>query len=388
MDHIAPVLALASLAAWIYLLAGRGGFWRCSEILNSVDRAPTRWPNVVAVVPARNEAQLIGDCLGALARQDYPGKFSVVAVDDNSDDDTAGAARAGWWNGSQAGLHIVTGAPLAAGWTGKLWAMDQGVARAIDIDPEAEFIWFTDADIAHDPDVLRRLVARAETDEYDLVSTMVLLKCRGLWEQLLIPAFVFFFQKLYPFPWVNDPGHAMAAAAGGSMLVRRAALQRIGGITSIRNELIDDCALARAVKQGGKVWLGLTDASHSLRDYATLGEIWAMVTRTAFHQLRYSVLLLMGTFLSMILIYLVPAGVILTWKLHEESWALTFAVAAFLAMMIAYGPGLRLYGFGVARGILLPLAALCYTAMTMDSARRHWLGRGGSWKSRIHAPTV
>jgi hopene-associated glycosyltransferase HpnB len=380
MDELATALASASLAAWLWLLVGRGGFWRCSEILGTVDREPAHWPQVVAVIPARNEARVIGACLGSLARQDYPAAFSVVVVDDASDDDTAGAARA--VDGLRNRIEIVSGAPLAAGWTGKMWALDQGVTRAAAAYPDAEFIWFTDADITHDPDVLRRLVIRAELDCLDMVSTMVLLNCRAMWERLLIPAFVFFFQKLYPFPWVNDPRRAMAAAAGGSVLIRRRALARIGGIAAIRNELIDDCALARAVKRDGKIWLGLTDASRSLRDYASLGEIWSMVTRTAFHQLRYSILLLTGSVLVMALIYLVPAGVILTWPLHGDGMALVFAALAFLAMMAAYAPTLLLYRQGVAHRVLLPAAALCYTAMMLDSARRHWLGRGGTWKSR------
>jgi hopene-associated glycosyltransferase HpnB len=383
MDDLVLGLALASLAAWVYLLMGRGGFWRCSEILEQSDVEPAQWPHVVAVIPARNEAELIGACLMSLGRQDYPGEFSIVMVDDNSDDATSEAARDTLPAGS---LHIVAGAPLPAGWTGKLWAMDQGVAQAVEIDPQADFIWFTDADIEHDTDVLRRLVSMAESQKYDLVSTMVLLNCRGFWERLLIPAFVFFFQKLYPFPWVNDARHAMAAAAGGNMLIRRDALTRIGGLRAIRNELIDDCALARAVRQGGAIWLGLTDASRSLRDYATLGEIWSMVTRTAFHQLGYSAVMLIGTVLAMTLIYLTPAVVILAWPLHGVFSALAFALAAFLSMMAAYAPVLRLYGHDAGRGVLLPAAALCYTAMTIDSAGRHWQGRGGSWKSRIHAP--
>ena len=383
MDDFALGLALASLAAWVYLLKGRGGFWRCSEVLPKADAERSGWPHVVAVIPARNAAQLIGACLGALERQEYPAGFAVVMVDDNSNDATSEVVRDAM---PADNLHIVSGAPLPAGWTGKLWAMHQGVVRATEIDSQAEFIWFTDADIEHDPDVLRRLVSMAESHKLDLVSTMVLLNCRGFWERLLIPAFVFFFQKLYPFPWVNDARHAMAAAAGGSMLIRRDALTRIGGIGAIRNELIDDCALARAVKQDGAIWLGLTDVSRSLREYDTLGEIWSMVTRTAFHQLCYSGLMLIGTLLSMGLIYLMPAIVILTWPLHDGFLALAFALAAFLSMMAAYAPVLRLYGHDAARGILLPAAALCYTAMTIDSARRHWLGRGGSWKSRTHAP--
>lgn len=383
MDDLAFGLALASLAAWVYLLMGRGGFWRCSEILPEADTEPDRWPHVVVVIPARNEAQLIGACLGALGRQDYPAGLSVVMVDDNSEDATSSVARDAMLEG---GLHIVAGAPLPAGWTGKLWAMHQGVARVAEIDPQAEFIWFTDADIKHDADVVRRLVSTAEINKLDLVSTMVMLNCRGFWERLLIPAFVFFFQKLYPFPWVNDARHKMAAAAGGSMLIRRDALIRIGGIEAIRNELIDDCALARAVKSGGGIWLGLTDASRSLREYATLGEIWSMVNRTAFHQLGYSVLMLIGTVFFMGLIYLTPAIVILAWPLHGNFWTLVFALAAFVSMMAAYAPILRLYGHDAGRGVLLPAAALCYTVMTIDSARSHWLGRGGSWKSRTHAP--
>lgn len=392
MEELTTVLAAVSLAAWVWLLTARNRFWRGSEMLDDTDAAPASWPSVVAVIPARDEAELIGRALRSIAGQDYPAQLSVVVVDDESDDGTAEAARAA---GVGVTLDVVSGASLPTGWTGKLWALEQGIARAGATTPDAAFIWLTDADIEHDPDVLRRLVARAEIGRLDLVSTMVMLKCGSAWERLLIPAFVFFFQKLYPFPRVNDPRARIAAAAGGCILLRRAALMRIGGIAAIRNELIDDCALAREIKKSalaretknaGSIWLGLSRSSRSLRDYRNLGDIWHMVARTAFHQLGYSTLLLAGTVIAMAVIYLAPPLIVVLWPVHGIGWAALFAAAAYLLMMIAFAPTLRLYDRGPAAALALPVAAAFYVAMTVDSARRHWRGHGGSWKARHYVP--
>ena len=372
-----------SLAAWAYLVLGHGMFWTASVRLPGGDTDPPEWPAVAAVVPARDEAAFIGRAVRSLAGQDYPGEFAIVVVDDSSGDGTADAARAAAPDGC---IEVVRGAGPPPGWTGKLWALDQGVRRAADIAPDAAFLWFTDADIEHAPDALRRLVRRAEADGCDLVSLMVRLNCESGWERLLIPAFVFFFQKLYPFRRVNDARSRTAGAAGGCMLVRRAALNRIGGLAAIRGDLIDDCALARAIKPGGGIWLGLTASTRSIRPYPALGDIWSMVARTAFHQLGYSATLLAGAIVGMALLYLAPPLAVLGWPAHGDGTALALGAASWVLMTVVYGPTLRLYGLSPVNRLLLPVAALFYVAMTADSARRHWSGRGGAWKARYHAP--
>jgi hopene-associated glycosyltransferase HpnB len=255
--RIAVVTALdvaggLALAAWAWLLVARGGFWRADQRLTDAGSELATWPTVVAVIPARDEAASVGRAVESLLRQDYPGRFTVVLVDDNSRDGTADAARKAATNANATErLRVVAGAPLATGWTGKLWAVHQGLAEAARFAPNAAYVLLTDADVVHEPAGLRRLVAKAETERHALVSLMVKLRCEAGWEKLLIPAFVFFFQKLYPFPWVNDPNRPTAAAAGGCMLVRRDTLSDIGGVERIRNRLIDDCALARAIKVRG-----------------------------------------------------------------------------------------------------------------------------------------
>ena len=376
--------AAISACAWIALLFARGGFWRVRTVLDRTE-APVRatWPRVAAVVPARNEAAVLGRCLAALAAQDYPGPFGIVVIDDDSTDDTSTVARRALPRGR--GLVLRGGAP-PPGWTGKLWALDRGVRKAGETGGEPVYLWFTDADVLHPPDTLRRLVAKAEREPADLVSLMVLLRCRTAWERLLIPAFVFFFRKLYPFRWVNDPCARSAAAAGGCMIVRRAALERAGGLGAIRGDLIDDCALARSIKRNGPVWLGLTARSRSIRAYGRLAGLWRMVARTAFHQLRYSASLLAATVVALLVVYLGPPLVLLAWPLHGDAAAALLGALALLAMCIAYLPTVRLYGGGPFETLLLPLAALFYAAMTLDSARRHWSGRGGAWKARYHRP--
>jgi hopene-associated glycosyltransferase HpnB len=268
---------------------------------------------------------------------------------------------------------VISGAPRPAGWAGKPWAMAQGAERARD----AAFVWFTDADIVHAPDTLRRLVAKAEADARDLVSLMVILDCRTFWDRLLIPAFVFFFQMLYPFRWVADPRRATAGAAGGSILIRAAALDRVGGVAAVSGALIDDCALARAVKgSGGRIWLGLSEADRSIRPYGGLGGIWRMVARSAYDQLNYSFAALLGTVAGLALFYLAPPVLTVS--------GMTLGALAWLMMALTEAPTLRIYRLPLAWGLFLPVAALMYLGMTVDSARRHWHGRGGEWKGRTH----
>src|SRR5579862_2082238 len=308
----------AGLAVWIYLLLFRGGFWLMRE---RDDRAlppePATWPAVIAVVPARNEADVIVRSVGSLLGQDYPGTFRLVLVDDNSEDGTDRvAAEAAAAIGAADRLTLIAGQPLARGWTGKLWAVSQGVEAASASGPA--YLWITDADIAHEPQTLRRLVARAEAGQLALVSLMARLQT-GTWaERLLIPAFVFFFDMLFPFGWVNDPRRKLAAAAGGCMLVRREALEAAGGIASIRGEIIDDCALGARLKAQGPIWLGLTRTSVSLRPYVSLGDIARMVSRSAYAQLGYSPWLLAGTVLGMALVYLAAPVVA---ELGDSWWA-------------------------------------------------------------------
>jgi hopene-associated glycosyltransferase HpnB len=377
---VSPALALAalSLAAWLYLLFGRGFFWRPYE--GAPAPPPVRWPSVVAIVPARNEAAVVGRSLGSLLAQRYAGEFRIVLVDDHSTDGTAEAARAAAAAaGAEGRLAVESAPPLPAGWTGKLWAMAAGVEAAERRGDGPELYLFTDADIVHAPTNLAGLVARAEAERRDLVSEMVLLRCRSPAERFLIPAFVFFFAMLYPFGWSNDPRRGTAAAAGGSMLLRRSAYRRIGGLAAIRGALIDDCALAKAVKlSGGATWLGLTREAESVRPYPAIADVWRMVARTAYAQLRYSPLLLAGTVLGLAVTYLAPVAL-----LFAGGAAAWLAGAAWAAMTLAYLPMVRFYRLSPLRAPLLPAAASVYLAATVDSARRYWRGAGGEWKGRV-----
>lgn len=374
-------LAVLSLLLWLGLLTAHGRFWRADQRLAVPPGAAG--PRVVAVVPARNEAAAIAKSVGSLLCQDYDG-LHVVVVDDHSGDGTAEIARDAAAQAAAADrLTVIQAAPLPPGWSGKMWAVSQGVTAAAAREPD--YLWLTDADIAHAPQQLSRLVAKAEAERLDLVSLMVLLNVASAAEKLLVPAFVFFFQKLYPFPKVNDPSSRVAGAAGGCMLVRRAALERAGGIAAIRGALIDDCALARRLKDQGPIWLGLTRASLSLRPYPHLADIWAMVARTAYTQLNHSPLLLVGTVLAMALIYLVPPLAALIGAVRGEFGLAAAGAAGWAAMAVAYRPTLELYRMPWWRALTLPLAGLLYTLMTVDSARRHWLGRGGGWKGRTYA---
>lgn len=388
-------LTLLSLLIWIYLLSWRGQFWRSDQRLAATPPEDLQeWPTVWAVVPARNEASLLPQTLRSLLLQDYPGAFKVILMDDHSSDGTARVAQetaAALDRPDQ--LQILTVEPLPPGWTGKLWAMAQGVEVANQQPPTPDYLLLTDADILHDRGNLRQLVAKAVAEKLDLVSLMVLLRCESFWERLLIPAFVFFFQKLYPFRWANDPNHPLAAAAGGCILVDRQALLRAGGIAAVRQALIDDCALAAAIKSGGnptqpqqrgRIWLGLTQTTLSLRPYPSLETIWTMVARTAFTQLNYSTGLLLGTLVAMVLVYLLPpVSTILGLLLGQ--WPVAIAgLLTWLLMILAYLPTIRLYKLNPLWAIALPAIALLYNLMTLDSALRHWRGAGGAWKGRVY----
>jgi hopene-associated glycosyltransferase HpnB len=363
------------LAIWLYLLLLHRGFWLLRERDTVQVTEPLAWPSVVAVVPARNEADVIQQNIGSLVAQDYPGPFYIVLVDDLSDDGTADLARG---LGSDR-LTVLAGGTRPPGWTGKLWAMQQGSDLATTWQPE--FLWFTDADIAHSPDNLRQLVTRAESGGRVLVSLMARLHCRSTAEHFLIPAFVFFFDMLFPFGAVNNPRSKVAAAAGGCMLARRSALEKAGGIAAIRHNIIDDCALGRAMKAQGPIWLGLTDRAVSLRPYPHISDIRHMVTRTAYAQLGYSPLVLAGTLLGLAMVYLAPVMTALfAWGVSQ--------LAGWLAWIIMAGmfqPILRFYRLSPLWGLALPLIGVFYAAFTLESAFQHWTGKGGMWKGRAQA---
>ncbi len=371
---IALLLGGASLAIWLCLLLGNGGFWLARERdMIGVPPEPRSWPEVVAVVPARDEAAVIARSIASLAAQDYPGRFHIVLVDDGSSDGTATLARAA---AAPERLTVLPGAPLPAGWTGKLWAVDQGIASA----GTPRYLWLTDADIAHAPDTLRSLVSRAEAGGLSLVSLMAKLRCAAPAERALVPAFVFFFQMLYPFAKVNRRG-GRGAAAGGCMLVRRDALERAGGIGAVRGALIDDCAVGALLKRQGPIWLGLTDRAHSIRAYDTVGSVAAMIERSAYAQLRYSPLLLAGTILGLALVYMTPPLL----ALFGHGAARWLGVAAWALMALAFQPMLRFYRGSPFWGVGLPAIATFYTLCTLRSAWAHGRGRGGMWKGRAQA---
>jgi hopene-associated glycosyltransferase HpnB len=371
------ILAIAAFAVWVYLIACRGGFWLAAE-RDDGGPAPSAWPAVNAVIPARDEAESVGQTVASLLQQDYRGAFSVVLVDDHSSDGTAAVARQAAATAVDR-LTVVQGADLPAGWTGKLWAMQQGVDRALANEPG--YLLFTDADIVFAPDTLARLVAQAESEKLVLNSLMVKLRCESFAERAFIPAFVFFFQMLYPFAWVNDRARSTAAAAGGCMLVRREALAAAGGIEAIRGALIDDCALARALKPQGPIRLSLTERAHSIRRYPGLEDIRRMVARSAYTQLNYSPLLLAGTLAGMALVYLAPALL----ALFGHGAAQTLGLLAWALMAVAFLLILRFYRLAPLWAPVLPLIALGYMAFTLDSAYQYARKRGGLWKGRVQS---
>jgi len=367
-----------SVIIWIGLLLARGNFWRADQRLGPAGELD-HWPEVVAVIPARDEAETIGQTVSSLLAQDYPGELKIIVVDDNSTDGTAQAA------GISSCLHVISGRPLQDGWTGKLWAVSQGLEAVDEFALTSKYVLLTDADITHAPGNLRHLVFKAEGDGLSLVSLMVKLRCQNFWERFLIPAFVFFFQKLYPFPWVNDPKNGMAAAAGGCMLVRLDTLQRAGGIDSIKDRLIDDCAMGALIKAKGPIWVGLGELTSSSRAYNRLSEIWHMVARTAFVQLDHSVLKLLGTVVAMVLIYLAPPVGLIVGVLTNSPELILLGTMGWGLMSIAYMPTLRYYKRPLLTSLGLPAAGFLYTLMTVSSAVRHWRGVGGSWKGRSYS---
>lgn len=386
LSHVsaAGTIGILALAIWLHLFFGRAWFWRVKKFdADGIQiEPPDIWPKIVAIVPARNEAETIGEVVASLLKQDYPGPLSVVVVDDHSDDATAAiAARVARENDAEENVHIQAALALPDGWTGKLWALNEGVASGAAWAPT--FYWFTDADITHAPDTLRRLVARAAQKKLDLASLMVLLEAKTLPERALIPAFLYFFLMLYPPGWIEDEDLGTAGAAGGCILLRREALERIGGFAAIRQEVIDDCALAKAIKHsGGRAWMGLTRKSQSLRAYGTFRELRDLISRSAFTQLRYSALLLLGTLLGLSLTYVLPLLLLLA----EEAPARILGGAAWLLMTLSFLPTVRFYRLSPLWAPLLPLMAIFYSYSTLLSAARYWSGQGGQWKGRAQAP--
>lgn len=367
---VVTLLAVLAALAWVWLLLFQGGFWKAAPVLPP--SVPRDAPDVDVVVPARDEQAVVGRAVASLLAQDYAGRIRVVLVDDGSTDGTGDIARGLRGNHD---LAVIDGAARPRGWAGKLWAVHQGVAAG-----DAPLVLLTDADIEHDPRHVATLVAQAERSGCDMVSEMVRLNCETLPERAMIPAFVYFFAMLYPFAWVNDPMKATAAAAGGTVLIRRAALARIGGIGQIRAALIDDVSLARTVKTGGKIWLGHSGLAQSIRPYPAFADIWRMVARSAYVQLKYSPSLLLGTVLGLALIFLVPPLA----ALFAHGLARWAGLAAWTMMAGSFLPILRRYGASPLWAPALPLIACFYLAATVGSAFDHHRGQGVVWKSRAY----
>lgn len=375
------LLAIISFGIWAYFAAAHGGFWRVRRLMMPARHDLQREVSVAAVVPARNEADVIGPCIASLLQQRGV-NIHVFVVDDASTDGTAEAAlRAAEAIGRNNRLTVVQGHRLPAGWSGKLWAVHQGIEKAQSLRPD--YLLLTDADIVHGPDSLRSLITVAEKGNYDLASLMVKLHCESLAERALIPAFVFFFLMLYPPEWIANTRRKTAGAAGGCILIRPKAVERAGGIAAIRHEIIDDCALARRVKgSGGKVWLGLTAETHSIRPYGSFAAIGRMISRAAFNQLRHSTLLLLLTLLGLAITYIAPPALLLS---HERIAAL-LGGAGWLLMSLAFFPTVRLYRVNPLWSLALPAIAAFYMGATVHSACRFWMGKGGEWKGRVQDP--
>jgi hopene-associated glycosyltransferase HpnB len=374
MSSLAAIVATLTAVTWAYLALARGAFWRLKTTRVDASDEAGFSGGIAAIVPARDEAELIGPVVTSLLSQRVD--MSVFLVDDESTDGTADVARRAAERAGKA-LVVIPSKPLPAGWSGKLWAMHQGIERARALNPA--WLMLADADVVHDAETVANLSRIASQGHYDLVSFMVKLHCESLPEKLLIPAFVYFFFMLYPPAWIRDPRRSTAGAAGGCMLVSAEALNRAGGLEAMRGALIDDCSLARLLKQnGGRLWLGLTHHSQSLRRYQTFSEIERMVSRTAFNQLQHSSLLLLGTVAGMIITYLAPPLLLLT----DRGVPFFLGWAAWAAMTITYSTMVRHYGLNPGWALTLPLAALFYLGATMHSALKYWSGSGGDWKGR------
>ena len=384
------ILTALSLAIWLYLVLCRGRFWRTDEQLHRQDAsmmpAPEHWPDIAIIIPARDEVETIWQVITSHLQTTYQGNWHVFLVDDQSTDGTANLAQAAANTDNR--LTIVETSPLPEGWSGKLWALHHGI-QAANTSMAAKYFLLTDADIVHAPQTLASLVTQAEHQQLSLVSLMARLDARGLWGSILIPAFIFFFMKLYPFRWNNQPDNRLAAAAGGCCLVNTERLSATGGIETFKNALIDDCALARQIKNTvprHPISLELADREVvSIRDNRKLTSIWTMVARTAYTQLDYSPFKLIGTVIGMILIYLIPALGILTWPWHGDFMAGVLASLTLTLMLVSYTPTMRLYGGTFCQTLSLPVAGMIYTIMTIHSATRHWQGRGGRWKGRHYS---
>jgi hopene-associated glycosyltransferase HpnB len=373
-------LSFLALAIWLYLIVGRGGFWLSSVRDQGAFAPPNTWPTVAIIIPARDEAEGIAASVGSLLAQDYAGPLRIILVDDGSTDGTAAiATRTATEASREQALEVITGEPLPAGWTGKLWALKQGIDRAQ--AGGANYYLLSDADIVYAPDVLGGLVARAQAGGLVLTSLMVKLRCASLAERALVPAFIFFFEMLYPFAWINRPEAATAGAAGGCMLVRADILQQIGGLARIRDALIDDCALAAELKLYGPIFLSLTERARSIRRYPGFQDIRRMVSRSAYAQLRYSPLMLTGVVAGIGLTYLAPP----LFALLGSGLTQAAGLVAWLLMALAFQPTLRFYRVSPLWGIALPAIAFCYTLFTLDSALQYARGKGGLWKGRVQA---
>ena len=388
MGQTAPVsaivwIAAGSLAAWLWLLLCQGFFWR-TDIRLPARADPDDWPPVCVVVPARDEAAVLPESLPSLLAQDYPGRAEIFLVDDGSSDGTGELARA--LASRHGGLPLTVDSPgePPAGWTGKLWAVRHGIGLARARDPE--YLLLTDADIAHAPDSLRELVAAARTGGFDAVSLMARLRVESLWERLVVPAFVYFFAQLYPFRRIGRRSARTAAAAGGCVLLRADAAERARIPDAIRQAVIDDVALARAVKGGGgHIWLGLAERVDSVRPYPRLHDLWRMVSRSAYAQLRHNPLLLLGTVVGLALVYLVPPVALLAGLTVGSTATAVLGGLAWLVMTGTYVPMIRYYGQPLRLAPLLPFTAFLYLLMTVDSAVQHYRGRGAAWKGRTYA---
>ncbi len=377
LAHAASIVGLLVLLSWVYLLAFHGTFWRIIELKRDLTARPV--PRLAAIVPARNEAAVIAESIASLLGQDGGESLDVFLVDDGSTD---GTSRVAVEAARRAGkpITVVEGSPLPDGWSGKLWALQQGLETASGLKPD--FFLLTDADIVHAPDSIATLAGIAESGGYDLASFMVKLHCGGVAEKLLIPVFVLFFFKLYPPAWIADPRRSTAGAAGGCMLVRPEALARAGGLAAIRGEIIDDCALARTIKRtGGKVWLGVTSSTCSIRPYGSFAEIGRMISRTAFNQLGHSAWMLLAALAGLALVYLAPLALLFAGPAPAALGALTW-----LMMARCYLPMVRFYNLNPLWAFTLPFAAVFYMGATLDSALQFWRKRGGDWKGRVQDP--